>query len=316
MVDDTWVRRGLIDDDTQLSTPGGLAERNAVKDLFSNTFHDGTADHRGIIRQSNTTYGFTSNTRIDMFVDAQRIYYASNTGYGVWMRKVDIDRDGRNDTVAAVELAPASAWWDIAENHMTTANGDSLISGSLDSSVVSRTASNTSGHEIGSGHLMTFIYSGANAGIGLAPTAPWVAGSPQIFWTQNTYSENANDPNPAESPMLNSSIGYNDGRNHESLNVEGDIIYVTYNLEGDHANDYSWDTNPNPDSTLLWEDEDSDPRIIEDWLWRPTAGVSNTNASITLRGAILWNANTAPGNTNINFPIRINSHVGFPGYHS
>lgn len=212
----------------------------------------------------NTTYAFGSTVGTDGYASGL-MTFSANAGYGVRM-----EQDG-----TSMHGNATAPWFNINEGHMTKEDGTSLISGELNSAVVS--------DAVGAGRYLTIIYSGYVPGSGLSSSD---IGYGTLYWASENKTLSYQDV-----------ADYSAVVNLDSYNIEGDLIYVTHDMHGSQA--------PTEGAANNWEDSITNPRTF---LVSPFGEVDGshiaTDTEITLRGMIIWSAKTDPGNTNITMPIR------------
>ena len=214
----------------------------------------------------NTTYAFGSTVGTDGYGSGTFIFSA-NSGYGIRMEQDD----------TAMHGAAYPPWFNINEEHMTKQDGTSLISGALDDNVVSDEG----------GRYLTVVYSGYIPGSGYSSSD---IGYGTLYWASENKTLSYQDI-----------TDYSAVVNIANYNIEGDLVYVTYDMNGSEA--------PRDGTTALdWEAAGSDPRSIIVSPWGDVSGHVAIDTEITLRGIIIWSDKDAVagnhGNTNITMPIR------------
>ena len=211
----------------------------------------------------NTTYAFKSTVATDGY-SSGNFYFNANTGYGILMEQ----------DVTAMKGNALAPWFNINEEDMTKEDGTSLTSGDLDSAVVST--------EVGDGQYLTVVYSGYVPGTGFSSSD---IGFGTLYWASEDRTLSIDDANDYSAVV-----------NIDSHNIEGDLIYVTYDMEGSQA--------PTEGAANNWEGTFNNPRTIMVGVWGDAIGHVAINTEITLRGMIIWSGKTEAGNTNITMPIR------------
>ena len=211
----------------------------------------------------NSTTAFTASAGTDEGGFSSYFTFSANSGYGVRMQ--------HDDTLNMMGTAARLAWWDIRVDDARKQDGTSLTSGTLDGSVTQ------------TGEYLTFIYSGYQ---GTGAVADRFNGADSyVYWAIPADADNDYDGD------YSAAVGV------DSLNVEGDLIYVTFNMNGTTAK-----TVDGGSETLAWESANSTfyPRFISHQPWTSP----NIDNEATFRGAIIWDVADTPGNTAISMPIR------------
>lgn len=208
---------------------------------------------------STTSFTATDPSSGDGWLSAY-FTISANSGYGVRIQHDD-------SVMMAMALL---GWWDIKIDDMRKQDGTSVTSGTLDGSVTQ------------TGEYLTFIYSGYQGTGAIADR--FNGADSEVYWSMDPDADDETSDYSAAVEV-------------DSLNVEGDLIYVTYNMNGSTA-------KPNVDGseTVAWESANSTvyPRYISHQPW-DSANIDN---EATLRGAIIWDVADTPGNTAISMPIR------------
>ena len=171
---------------------------------------------------------------------------------------------------------------DIEFVDMKTDAGASLQSESMSASLASTIKYFTvvlSGYDVGSG---SGTNSAGKPATDMGPAASDAGSYMGFYWTDNPSA--GDDYSDYSSPTR-----------AESINIEGDMIYLTFKVEG------------TTDQTGSGDDWGDNTPIA--WTWQPWEGLGDGSNKIlgpgfTFHGLIGWNDSTTAGNTAISLPIR------------